>query len=72
MKARNLILIGSALILTYKAGELMGRIECKRELFRKRNPDICDDGRIIEIAGKRFKVTIFESVGKKNVEGEAQ
>lgn len=72
MKVRNLILVGAALIVTYKTGELMGHIMCKRELARKRADDICEDGRIIEIAGKRFKVTIFESGHGKKAEGEAQ
>lgn len=73
MKIGNLILIGTGLLLTYKAGELMGHIKCKRELARKHNPDICDDNKLIEIVGKRFKVTIFEPVAEgKKAEGEAQ
>lgn len=72
MKVRNFILIGSALIATYKTGELMGHIKCKREMSRKHNCNACEDGRIIEIAGKRFKITIFESVDKKKSEGAAQ
>lgn len=72
MKTRNLILIGTALIVTYKTGELMGHIKCKREISRKHNCNACEDSRIIEIAGKRFKMTIFESVDKKKPEGAKQ
>ena len=73
MKFRNLVVVGGVLFLTFKAGELMGNISCKRELAKQKNSDICDEPRLVEIAGKRFKLTIFESAGRsKKAEGEAQ
>lgn len=74
MKVGTFLLIGSALFLTFKAGEFVGYIDGRRDTSKKRKHYVYDaDGKILEVAFRRFKFTVFEPVtNDKTVKGEAQ
>lgn len=60
MKLKNLLLIGGAVMLIYKAGEISGHIDCLKKVAKKYGDDIfkSHDNIVIKVT-RKIAVTAF-------------
>ena len=60
MNIKKVILGASVIYITFKAGVLIGHIECLRNLANKYGKDIFDkDGKLTDQVTKKFSITKF-------------
>lgn len=66
MNAKRLIAIAAYTFLAYRAGKMVGHLECMRNLVNKYGDEVLKNEDMVVDDGKHWKITIKKSSKKEN------